>query len=123
MKDVVSGNYQDIVKLLTKIVGEENVLYEPYDLIAYSRDRYPLLTHPRLGVKPLAVVRPTTTEEVHETVVLANRRRIPLTQRGSGTNYAGSAVPVKGGVIVDLTRMNKMLSINEESISAKVKLA
>ena len=120
MKDEVSGNSRDIVKLLAEIVGKDNVLHEPYDLIAYSRDRYPFLTHPRQGVRPLAVVRPVTTEEVREVVVLANEHHIPLTPRGSGTNYAGSAVPAKRGVVVDLTRMNRMLGIDEESMSAKV---
>ncbi|NIR87509.1 FAD-binding oxidoreductase, partial [Candidatus Bathyarchaeota archaeon] len=91
-----------------------------YDLIPYSRDRCPFLTHPKHGVTPLAVVRPATTEEVREIVVLANKHHVPLTPRGSGTNYAGSAVPTKGGVVVDLTRMNRILSVDEESMSAKV---
>ncbi len=120
MKDAISGHTQGIAKLLTKIVGIENVLHEPYDLIAYSRDRYPLLTHPNQGVNPLAVVRPTTTDEVGEVVVLANKHRIPLTPRGSGTNYAGSAVPIKGGVVLDLTRMNKIVRIHEQSMSVRV---
>ena len=120
MKSAVSGNSQGIVKLLAEIVGKDNVLYEPYDLIAYSRDRYPLLTHPRHGVRPLAFVRPATTDEIREVVVLANKHCIPLTPRGSGTNYAGSAVPVKEGVVLDLTRMNKILSIFDDSMSAKV---
>ncbi|MDH5438531.1 MAG: FAD-binding oxidoreductase [Candidatus Bathyarchaeota archaeon] len=120
MKDAVSRNPRDIVRLLTEIVGKDNVLYEQYDLIPYSRDRCPFLTHPKHGVIPLAVVRPATTEEVQEIVVLANKHHIPLTPRGSGTNYAGSAVPSKGGVVVDLTRMNRILAIDEESMSAKV---
>ncbi len=65
-------------------------------------------------------MRPATTEEVREIVVLANKHHVPLTPRGSGTNYAGSAVPTKGGVVVDLTRMNRILSVDEESMSAKV---
>jgi len=120
MKDAVIGSPQGIVKLLAEIVGKDNVLHEPYDLIAYSRDRYPLLTHPRQGVRPLAVVRPATTDEVRAIVMLANKHRTPLTSRGSGTNYAGSAVPIKGGVVVDLTRMNKILNINDDSMSVKV---
>ncbi|RLI46745.1 hypothetical protein DRO69_02395 [Candidatus Bathyarchaeota archaeon] len=111
---------EDIVKLLAGIVGRDNVLHEPYDLIAYSRDRYPIFTHPRQGVKPLAVARPATTDEVREIITLANKYRIPLTPRGSGTNYAGSAVPAKGGVVLDLTRMNKILSINEDAMNVKV---
>ncbi len=94
MNDTGNVSSQGIVKLLTGLVGKNNVLHEPYDLIAYSRDRYPLLTHPKLGVKPIAVVRPATTDEVREIVLLANKHRIPLTPRGSGTNYAGSAVPI-----------------------------
>ncbi len=120
MKDIANVNPQDIARLLVEIVGKDNVLHESYDLVAYSRDRYPILTHPKLGVKPVAVVRPATTDEVRKIVLLANKHSIPLTPRGSGTNYAGSAVPVKGGVILDLTRMNKILNINEDSMSAKV---
>jgi FAD/FMN-containing dehydrogenase len=120
VNDAANVSPQEIVKLLTGIVGKDNVLHEPYDLIAYSRDRYPILTHPKLGVKPVAVVRPATTDEVREIVLLANKHRIPLTPRGSGTNYAGSAVPAKGGVVLDLTRMNKILNINEDSMSVKV---
>ena len=120
MKDTANVSPQEIVKFLTGIVGKGNVLHESYDLTAYSRDRYPILTHPKLGVKPIAVVRPATIDEIRKIVLLANKHRIPLTPRGSGTNYAGSAVPVKGGVVLDLTKMNKILSINEDSMSVKV---
>jgi glycolate oxidase len=120
VNDTTNVNPQEIVRLLTEIVGKDNVLHESYDLVAYSRDRYPILTHPKLGVKPVAVARPATTDEVHKIVLLANKHRIPLTPRGAGTNYAGSAVPVKGGVVLDLTRMNRILDINEDSMSAKV---
>jgi len=120
VNDTANVNPQDIVRLLAEIVGKDNVLHESYDLVAYSRDRYPILTHPKLGVKPVAVVRPATTDEVRNIVLLANKHRIPLTPRGAGTNYAGSAVPAKGGVVLDLTRMNRILNINEDSMSAKV---
>ncbi len=120
MNDTGNVSSQGIVKLLTGLVGKNNVLHEPYDLIAYSRDRYPLLTHPKLGVKPIAVVRPATTDDVREIVLLANKHHISLTPRGSGTNYAGSAVPTERGVVLDLTRMNKILNINEDSMSVKV---
>lgn len=111
---------KEVMEVLMRVVGKENVLYEPYDLIPYSRDRYPLLTHPKQGITPLAVVLPKTTEEVQKIVELANKYRIPLTPRGSGTNYAGSAVPAKGGLVLDLTKMNKILRIDEGSMSAKV---
>jgi len=111
---------QEVIEVLMPVVGKENVLYELYDLIPYSRDRYPLLTHPKLGTKPLAVVRPKTTEEIQEIVKIANRFRIPLIPRGSGTNYAGSAIPTKGSLVLDLTRMNRILWVNEESMSVKV---
>lgn len=111
---------REVIKVLTPIVGQENILHQPHDLIPYSRDRYPLLTHPKLGTKPLAVVRPKTTDEVRDIVKIANRYGIPLTPRGSGTNYAGSAVPTQGGIVLDLTRMNRILWVNEESMSVKV---
>ena len=78
MKDAVNVSPQDIVKLLAEIVGKDNVLHEPYDLITYSRDRYPLLTHPRRGVKPLAVVRPAFVQFQSRFVARSAPRRMAL---------------------------------------------
>ncbi|KPV61640.1 MAG: glycolate oxidase subunit GlcD [Candidatus Bathyarchaeota archaeon BA1] len=61
---------------------------------------------------PDVVVRPCTTEEVRGIVKLANEEEIPITPRGAGTNLTGGAIPVKGGIVMDMSRMNKILEIN-----------
>ncbi|MGB9683471.1 MAG: FAD-binding oxidoreductase [Candidatus Bathyarchaeales archaeon] len=111
---------QSIVKKLVEIVGEENVLTEKCDLICYSRDRYPPLVFPKNFVIPLAVVRPVTTSEVQKIVKLANKKSIPLVPRGGGTSFSGSAAAIENGIIIDLTRMNHIIDIDEDEMHAKV---
>jgi len=115
----VKWSRDQVLEELKAIVGDENVLHEEYDLLTYARDRYPPLSHPRQGVMPLAVVRPGSTEEVRQIVLLANKYLIPLTPRGAGTNFAGSAVPKEGGIVVDMTRMNKVLEVDELSMTVR----
>ncbi len=63
-------------------------------------------------VRPLAVVRPGSTEEVAAIVTAAAAERVPLTPRGSGTGLSGACVPVDGGVVVSFERMNRILEID-----------
>jgi glycolate oxidase len=91
---------------LKVIVGEENVLTSPEELLCYSYDGTVLQHLPEL------VVLPRTTEEVAATVTLANRERIALVPRGAGTNLAGGTVPNLGGIVLSLTRMIDILEID-----------
>jgi glycolate oxidase len=84
-------------------------------------------TRARYGVDALkrgspadVVVLPASTDEVAAILKLANRRRVPVTPRGGGTGYTGGAVPVTGGVVLSLERLNQILHIDEESLYAVV---
>lgn len=103
-----------IVKELNKILAPENVLTSKEALILYSRDasRYRHL--------PDAVVMPTTTEQVSQVLRLANEREIPVTPRGAGTNLSGGSVPINGGIVMVLTKLNRIVDIDEESLIARV---
>ncbi|MCP4668499.1 MAG: FAD-binding protein [Deltaproteobacteria bacterium] len=90
------------------IVGHGNVTDTLIDLVSYS---YDASEH---GHRPLCGVWAGTAQEVSEVLKLANKKKIPLIPRGAGTGLSGSAVPVKGGIVLDLSRMNKILKISIE---------
>ena len=93
-------------KALIDIVGEENYTDNLIDLISYSKDAS---EHRH---RPDAAVWPATVEEISAILKLANKDRVPVVPRGAGTSLAGLAVPEKGGVILDLGRMNKIISVS-----------
>jgi glycolate oxidase len=103
-----------LVEELKRIVGEENVLTSPEELLCYSYDST-VLQH-----LPEVVVLPRTTEEVAATVALASRERIPLVPRGAGTNLAGGTIPIKGGIVLSVTRMIDILEIDTVNMVAVV---
>ena len=93
-------------KALIDIVGEGNYTDNLIDLISYSKDAS---EHRH---RPDAAVWPATAEEISAILKLANKEKFPVVPRGAGTSLAGLAVPEKGGVILDLGRMNKIISVS-----------
>lgn len=89
------------------VVGESGLIWSPEQLRTYECDG---LTNFR--VMPLAVLLPTSTEQVQGVVRLCHRERIPFVARGSGTGLSGGALPVKGGVVISLARMKGILSVD-----------
>ncbi|HEX9017272.1 MAG TPA: FAD-binding protein, partial [Chloroflexota bacterium] len=100
---------------LARIVGGGSLLTTPEDVACYGFD-----ATPRLGRLPDAVVVPATTGQVAEIVKLANRDGFKLVPRGAGTNLSGGSVPVEGGVMLQMTRLNRILEIDTENLTALV---
>ncbi len=92
---------------LRRIVGEGALVTRPEDLRTYECDG---LTNFR--VPPVAVVLPASTAEVQAVVRACHAARIPFVARGSGTGLSGGALPVDGGVVVSLARMNRILEVD-----------
>jgi glycolate oxidase len=69
---------------------------------------------------PDAVAFPASAEEVRRTVLLANERRFPVVPRGAGTGFSGGSLPVRGGLVLSLERMDRILAIDEENLVAVV---
>ncbi len=103
-----------MIEELKDVLGEENVLTDKVDLLTYSRDRFSLLAHCRFLKLADVVVRPANTEEVVEVVKIANKYKVPVIPTGGRTNFVGSAAPVKGGIVIDLLRMDRILEISKE---------
>ena len=95
-----------LVRALQEIVGEPNVLFSQMDLTLYGYD-----ASLEKGM-PDAVVLPGSTQEVGSVLSLAHREEIPIIARGSGTNLSGGTIPVRGGIILHLSRMNRILEID-----------
>lgn len=103
----------DVIEKLKTIVGERNVALDPDKLYPYSHDE---VTDPRYHHMPEVVVYPESTEQVAQIVKLANTALVPLVPRGAGTGLACGAVPIHGGIVVAMEKMNKILEINEEAM-------
>lgn len=106
---------QNHIDALKKIVGEDNVMTSTEDLFSYSYDATPGHAH-----MPDAVVTPANTNEVSEIMKLANANKIPVYPRGSGTNLSAGCVPTKGGIVLLMTRFNKIVEIDLENLVAIV---
>lgn len=100
---------------LRGIVGERYVLTSDGDVEVYSRDATPLFRG-----RPDAVVLPATTEQVSAVLALATRLGIPVTPRGAGSNLAAATIPEHGGIVLVLTRMNKVLEVSGAELLAVV---
>jgi len=104
---------------LKTIVGEDNYSDEKVDLIPYMRDPYSALMG-RDIVLPDCVVLPDCAEDVQAIVMLANRYDLPIYPRSFGANLAGCALPYRGGIVIDLKRMNKIHEINADTMTATI---
>ena len=101
---------------LHDMVGDENVLADKVYLEKYATDETPL----GLKALPEVVVKPERTEHVSRILSLANEKRIPVTPRGQGTGLCNGAVPVHGGILLSLEKMNRILEIDEDNLMAVV---
>ena len=103
-------NKDEILKKLEKIVGQDYVSNKPEDLFIYSQDSGASLPRP-----VDYVVMPITVEEVQKILLLANEDKIPIVPMGAGMTLSGLTIPVKGGIVVDMKRMDQIIEINELS--------
>ena len=100
---------------LAGIVGSEHISDDPETLERYSKDYS--FVQPR---KPICVVFPQNAEEVQGIVKYANEHLIPITPRSSGIGFYGASLPSQGGIVVDLTRMNKILKVDPRNKLVKI---
>lgn len=96
----------DIKQELKNIAGARNFTDALVDLVAYSYDAS------EFHHRPDAAIWAKDTEQISAILKIANKHRIPITPRGAGTGLSGVTVPVQGGIVLDLGRMNKILKIS-----------
>ena len=107
-------NAQDIA-VLKEILSPERVLFGAEISEDYSHDELGGVSH-----MPEALVTVETTEEVSEIMKYANQEHIPVVVRGSGTGLVGAGVAIYGGIMMDMTRMNKILELDEDNLTVTI---
>jgi len=100
---------------LGKVIPADRLLTKPAQLTPYESDA---LTAYR--VRPLAVVIAESQQDVIETVRLCDRYKVPFVARGSGTSLSGGSLPVEGGIVIALNRLNRVVSIDAQQRIAVV---
>jgi glycolate oxidase len=103
----------DLRGALERIVGAEHVRDDAGALLTFSTDATPL----ERG-RPDVVVFPATTDEVAGVIRIANERGVPVVPRGSGTNLSAGTVPHRGGIVLVLTRMNRLKEVSAGDLVA-----
>ena len=102
------------VERLKAVLGALNVLTDPADRWPYGQD------NSRKHTPPDAVAFATTHAQVLETVRLCNRYNIPIVARGRGTGTTGSAIPVRGGLVLSLERMDRIVDMDAANRAMRV---
>ena len=105
----------EIVDALRAACGPEWVITSAAEREPYGRDETE-----DLWFDPEVVVRPRTTEQVSSVMRVASAHRVPVTPRAAGTGLSGGALPVRGGILLSLDRMNAILEIDRENLVAVV---
>ena len=108
------NKHQKALDELIRVVGQERVLSAIEDRICYSYDGT------KQKVLPDIVVRPRDTNDVSNTLKIANKYEVPICARGAGSGLTGGAVPLKGGIVFDLKNMDRIVEICPEDFVATV---
>lgn len=105
------ANINEIKEKLTAIVGAGNILSDKAAMQDYSHDE-------TMGLQatPDLVVKAETAAQISAIMILANKYLVPVVPRGAGTGLSGGAVPIAGGIVLSLEKMNKILEIDEENM-------
>lgn len=106
-----------IIDKIKKIVSPSNVLTELEERYVYALDA---TNKQNIENLPEVVVFAETVEQVQQIVKLAYDNEIPIIARGAGTNLVGACITVKGGIVLNFSKMNKILEINQENLNARV---
>src|SRR6056297_3861399 len=105
---------KNIITTLENICAKEQVLTTKADRICYSYDAT------QRQYLPDVVVHPGSTAEISRIMQLANEHRIPVFPRGAGTGFTGGSLPVSGGIVLGLSRLDNILEIDEENLVATI---
>lgn len=101
------------IQYFQDLIGNDNVLTSGMD--AYASD-----STEKLQFFPDIVLKPQTAEEVSQIVSYCNVQLLPITPRGAGTGLSGGALPLKGGVLLSVERMNKILNVDTKNFQVTV---
>ena len=100
------NDFKQAIKEIKNIIGEQNILLSRVELLLNSYDSSPLKAQPE------AVLNIKKTEHVAEIIKILNKYNFPVTVRMSASNHDGACLPLKGGFVLNLAALDKVLEIN-----------
>lgn len=106
-----------IISELEQFLPKQNILSSEAECYVYSQDGTNGMV---ADVPPDVIIFPETVEEIQSVMQFANVHKIPIVARGAGTNLVGGCIAEKGGIILNLTKMNKILEISKTNMTVKV---
>ncbi len=104
-----------MIDALRSLLGNDHVLTKLEDIVPYGFDGTAVLKQ-----RPLAVVFPADATEVSSILKLCREHAVPVVSRGSGTGLSGGSVPVAGGIVLCLLRMNRILELDQQNLTLEV---
>jgi glycolate oxidase len=107
--------YNKHIEHFSQLIGNTFVLSDDESLQAHSHDETEDLRY-----LPNVVLKPRSTEEVSQIIRYCNDHSIPVTTRGGGTGLSGGALPINAGVVLSMSRFNRILEIDERTLQATV---
>ncbi|HOD07864.1 MAG TPA: FAD-binding oxidoreductase [Myxococcota bacterium] len=116
---------EKMIGRVREIFGDDGFSTSPSVLMGYTRDMWPRGTISRVtgdfgGAQPAMVVWPVTVNHVIDIVRLCRREKVPFVPVAAGSGVIGGANPVQGGVMIDMKRMNRLVSVDPVSMLATV---
>jgi len=103
----------EILAEIISVTGSDRTFFEKDDLFRFSHDETE-----DLHFYPEVVALPKSAEEVSELVKICSKNQIPITPRGAGTSLSGGALPLHGGLVICMERMNHLIEIDERNLQA-----
>ena len=120
--DVAPTNLQAAWADFKAIVGEENISTQDDELTSHSGSEWS--SYPALpGDRPFAILRPASTEEVAGVMKVCHKRRIPVTAYSGGTSLEGHFAATRGGICIDFSRMDQILTLHKDDLDVVVQPA
>jgi glycolate oxidase len=121
-KNLDQNKYDKIYREGVKLVGKDRIKRDEFERRLYSHDVAALPKMIEVGFKitPDLVVRPKSSREVAEIVKIAHKEQVPVIPRGGASWGLGGAVPVSGGIVLDMSTMNRVLEIDEDNLVVRV---
>ena len=118
-KYITAADFDQAVKALRKIVGDEHLIVDELGLMPYQKIMMPVPDEQHM---PSAAVAPANVEQIQAILKVLNKAKIPVYPISTGKNLGyGSAAPVqRGQVVMDLRRMNRILEVDPELCTALV---
>lgn len=107
----------DLIENMRKIAGKENVLFSDDAILTYSTDSTNIINPDE---KADVIVFPLNKNHVSSIVKYAARTLTPVIARAGGTNLCGACLPKKGGIILDFSKMNKIIEVSKDNLYCKV---